>query len=180
VHVVVRSCLAITLLTTPGFLTATASAQTPTDTAIRADLAGIRTALEQMVPMLKELVNQNTKQTRINALTQRLDVAMKRLQMREDELRQARDRKAKEETDLTNLKGSLDALAEMAKQDTTGSAREAIDNERARLQAGISQKTPIVQQLTSEVAALEADVAAKRQAVDEIERTLDRELGVVK
>jgi predicted nucleic acid-binding Zn-ribbon protein len=170
-----RVSVALTLTIAFAISSAPAAAQT-TDAAAR-ELAAIRTTLDQLVVILKELVQQSAKRDRVAALTQRIQSAQRRLQPAEDELRALRERRQKEDTEMTGLRGSLDALAEMAKQDVTGSAAAAFENERNRINTAMAQKNGSSQQTANELAALEADVAARRAALDELERALDRELA---
>jgi hypothetical protein len=153
-----------------------AAAQT-SDAAAR-ELAAIRSTLDQLVVILKELVQQNAKRDRVAALTQRIQSAQRRLAPGEEELRAVRDRRQKEEAELTQMRASLDSLAEMAKQDTTGSASAAIESERQRLNAAIAQKTAQIGQTAGEQATVEADVAQRRASLEELERALDRELTI--
>ena len=157
-------------------LTGSASAQ-GLDSAGRADLNGIRQSLDQLVVVVRELVQQNARRDRVAALTLRIDSLTRRLAPREDELRVLREKRQREETEGNQLRGSLETLAEMAKQDTTGSAAQAIDTERGRLNAAIDQKAALLPQLANEIARLEASVAKTRSTLDELERALDRELG---
>ena len=170
-----RVCAAALVAAALGVFETPAAAQTADAGSVR-ELAAIRSSLDQIVVILRELVQQNGKRDRVAALTQRIQSATRRLAPSEDELRGLRDRRLKEEAELTGLRGSLDALAEMAKQDVTGSAAQAFDNERQRLNASIAQKTASIAQLANEQAVLEADVSSKRASVEELERALDREL----
>jgi chromosome segregation ATPase len=169
-----RVCVPLSLIVVFAMSSPPAAAQT-TDAAAR-ELAAIRSTLDQLVVILKELVQQNTKRDRVAALTQRIQSAQRRLAPGEEELRAVRDRRQKEEAELTQMRASLDSLAEMAKQDTTGSASAAIESERQRLNAAIAQKTAQIGQIAGEQATLEADVGQRRASLEELERALDREL----
>lgn len=154
-----------------------ASAQTSDAAALRAELVGIRQSLDQLVTTLKELLQQNTRRDLTTALLQRLDAAERRVAAAEAALKEARLRKAEGDGELVKAQTSIVAFQEMAKQDTTGAAAEAIAAEQGRIQAAAQQKAAEAQVLTQEVARLEADLAAKQRTVSDLEQALNRQFS---
>jgi hypothetical protein len=153
------------------------SAQTSDAAAVRTELAAIRQSLDQLVTTLKQLLEQNTKRDLTTALLQRLDAAERRVTQAEAALKEARLRKAEADAELVKTQTGMVAFQEMAKQDTTGSAAEAIAAEQTRMQAAAQQKATEAQILAQEVARLEGDLAAKQRTVSDLEQALNRQFG---
>ncbi len=172
------SSLAVAALTAGA--ARTAHAQASDTAAIKSELSSIRQSLDQVVVVLKELLAQNTRRDLNTVLSQRLETAERRLTAAENELKDGRARKTAEELELVRLRGGLEGFLEMAKADTTGSAAGPIETEKQRMAQAIDLKAAQVSQVTQDVIALEASVAARRQAVNDLEQALNRQLGVGK
>jgi chromosome segregation ATPase len=161
--------LAAWMLLAPAPLRAQAA---PADPA--GDLKAIRQSLDQIVIVLRQLVQQNAQRDTVAALTERITASERRLAPLEQELRTLQQRHSEEQTALANLQQGFGSIYEMAKMDTTGSAAAAIEAEKTRMTNSIAQKTAVVAQLAQAMAAVETDLAQRRETITRMDAQLDR------
>ena len=138
------------------------------------ELAAIRVKLDEIATLLKQFVQQSTRQDRAVLLSQRLETAERRLIALEDRLQRRTTERDRANGEAAQGRNSLQALAEMAKLDASGSAAEALQKENTRLQLDLDRRTTDAQRLAGEVTDLEALVAQRRTQVAQLEQALDQ------
>jgi predicted nucleic acid-binding Zn-ribbon protein len=147
--------------------------QPPREPDARAEQAALKQTLDQIVALLSQLVQGSTRRDIASVLISRIDLSERRLAPKEQELRTLRDRKTAADNDVVQTQKGFGSLKEMEKADTTGSAAQAFEQERARLAAAVAAKQAEAAELGQQIALLEQDIAARRQAIDGMEAQLD-------
>jgi hypothetical protein len=138
------------------------------------ELTAIRARLDEIATLLKQFVQQSTRQDRAMLLSQRLETAERRLLALEERLQRRTTERDRAQGEVAQARHSLQALAEMAKLDASGSAADALQKENVRLQADLDRRSTDAQRLSGEVADLEALIAQRRTQVAQLEDALDR------
>ncbi|MEO5822533.1 MAG: hypothetical protein ABIT71_18645 [Vicinamibacteraceae bacterium] len=138
------------------------------------ELTAIRVKLDEIATLLKQFVQQSTRQDRAVLLSQRLETAERRLIALEDRLQRRATERDHAQGEAAQARNSLQALAEMAKLDPSGSAADALQKENVRLQSDLDRRTTDAQRLAGEVTDLEALVAQRRAQVAQLESALDQ------
>lgn len=164
--------LLLCLLLPAGSAWAQAS-QPPREPDARAEQAALKQSLDQIVILLSQLVQGSERRDTASVLISRIDLAERRLAPKELELRTLRERKTAAEHDVVQTQQGFGSLKEMEKADTTGSAAQAFEQERARLSATVAAKQAEAAEIAQQVALLEQDITTRRQAIDGMEAQLD-------
>jgi chromosome segregation ATPase len=151
-----------------------------TQTTDATELAGIRRTLEEIVTLMRETAQQSVRRDNVAMLSQRLEASERRLTSLERDLKLAQDELAAAEGQVAATLGAIQSMNEMAKLDKTGAASEQINNQLNRLQGESDRQANRVGPIAQRVAMLDADVAQRRQAVAQLERALDQQMGIIK
>lgn len=137
------------------------------------ELAALRHSLDQIVVLLRELVEQSSHRDSASLLLSRLEMAEQRLAPIEQTARTLRQRMLTEENELLQLEQTFASIGEMEKADTEGMATEAFEAERSRVSASMAEKGVLIADIGQQLAALEADIANRHEAIDGLEEQLD-------
>jgi hypothetical protein len=152
-----------------------ASAQT---SAPPSDTTALKQSLDQIVSLLHQLLQESSRRDTAAVLMGRIDLAERRLVPKEQELRTLHDRKAAADKEALDALNGMNSLKEMQKQDTTGSAAQAFDQERVRLSGMAAAAQAKAADLAQQAAFLEGEIATRRQAIDGMEAQLDALLTI--
>jgi hypothetical protein len=146
-----------------------AARQVPAQPATTPDQVALRQALEQVVVLLRQLVDQSSRRDSMTILLSRIELAERRLAPIEADLRALRQRRLTEETEQAQLQASFKSIDNMQKMDVTGGAREMFDAERLRTTASVEQKAAVIAEIDQQIWALTADIAERQRAIATME-----------
>ncbi len=141
------------------------------------EVTALRRSLDQIVVLLRQLVDQSSRRDTAALLMSRIEMAERRMVPAEAELRALRERRLAASKDQLGLQASFRSIDDMQKLDVTGSARDAFDAERQRVSVNAAQKESELAEIDRQIAAVEADLGVRRRAIAGMDEQLDRLLN---
>lgn len=165
--------LAVAVLGLTLALSVPVSAQQSGELADDSELAALRESLDQIVVLLRELVEQSSQRDSASLLLRRLEIVEQRLAPIEQTARTLRQRMAKEENELALLEQTFASISEMERADTEGTAADAFEAERSRVNASMAEKGVLIAEIARQLASLDEDIATRREAIDDLDTQLD-------
>lgn len=147
-------------------------AQQPQPTSDGSELTALRQSLDQVVVLLRELVDQSARRDAASLLLGRIELAERRLAPVEQQLRTLRQQRLAEGNEQLALQSSFQSIDDMEKLDVTGSAKEAFEAERQRVSATLAQKDLAIVEIDRQISALEAAIAERRWAIASLDEAV--------
>jgi predicted nucleic acid-binding Zn-ribbon protein len=132
----------------------------------------LQQSLDQIVVLLRQLVDQSARRDRAALLLSRIELAERRLAPVEKELQTLRQERLAEEREQVALQSSFQSIDDMEKMDVTGSATEAFEAERQRVSDAIAQKELAIVSIDQQISALETAIAEQRWEIEAMDEAL--------
>lgn len=158
-------------------LNGAAAAQQPAQPVPQSELSALRQSLDEIVGLLRALVEQANRRDSASLMLSRIEMAERRLQPIEADLRQLRERRVAEEAERAKLDEVFGSIAQMEKMDRTGGSAAAFEAERQRVRASTTEQEGKIAQLDQQIVNLETELSTRRRAIELMDAQLDRLLS---
>ncbi|MEZ5316638.1 MAG: hypothetical protein R2752_04495 [Vicinamibacterales bacterium] len=144
---------------------------------VSAELSAMRRSLDQIVQLLQQLVQQTARRDTASLLMGRIEMAERRLAPQMDQMRQLRADRQAQEGEREKYQGMSASVDAMERADRSGMNVDAFAAERRRVSAGIAAAEARIAGIDGQIAELERDIAARRQAIDTMDAQLSQLLS---
>jgi hypothetical protein len=159
-----------------GATTAGAQTGSASDTAaLQREMVAVKNAVNELVGLFRQFMN-DAQRREITSLTiRRIDLAERQAAAIEDQLRTLRTQLETQERAVATARGQAESNRQFAALDKEGKAAQLLAQEAARVAQEEQRAQIAVDSLTQRIQQLEAELAAKKAQIRDLEAQLDKQ-----